>query len=156
MKEFNSLKIKDLLEDDNLERVYQDAETIGFDTIRLFFNPGASKAPIKKDQLKKFTATACILGEMKSVQRMLNFLENSEVIDGFDPNHDLIQLIYGELSVYLLKLDKLLLSKYGLKSNVTKKQIEDNSQKYIDNFYEKRDKIHKLQEILSDYSSQNI
>jgi hypothetical protein len=152
-------RVKDLLEEDNLDNVFQDAETIGYDTVRLFFNPGASKAPIKKEQLKTYTASACILGEMKSVQRILNFLETSEVIDGFDPNHDFIQALYGELSMYLLKLDRMLLLRYGFKSNVSKKQIEDNSQKYLDNFYSRRLKIHELQKMLTqddNHSSQTI
>lgn len=148
-------KVKDLLEEDNINGVFIDAENIGWDAVKSFFNPGASKAPIKKDQLKKISSCSCILGEMKSVQRILIFLETSEVIDGFDPNHDFVQSLYGELSMYLLKLDKLLLDKYGVLSTVNKNQIEKNTQRYLDSYYKRREKIYKLQEMLKeDHSSQ--
>lgn len=149
------LKVSDLLAEDNINGVYLDAENIGWDAIRGFFNPGASKAPIKKDQLKKIASCSCILGEMKSIQRILIFLETSEVIDGFDPEHEVVQSLYGELSMYLLKLDKLLFEKYGAISTINKKQIEANTQRYLDNFYKRREKIYKLQEMLKeDHSSQ--
>lgn len=141
--------IKDLLDEDNIKGVLLDAETIGFDMVRSFFTSGATKAPIKKHQLKDYSAISCLLGEMKSVQRILTFLETSNIIDGFDPNHDLVQSLYGELCMYLLKLDQMLLVKYGVKSTINKNEIESRTQKYIDNFYKKREKIYKLQEMLN-------
>jgi hypothetical protein len=140
--------VQDLLGEDNIKGVLEDAETIGFDIVRTFFTKGATKAPIKKQQLKDFASISCLLGEMKSVQRMLAFLETSNVIDGFDPNHDLVQSLYGELCMYLLKLDQMLLIKYKVKSTVNKNEIEKRTQNYIDNFYKKRERIYKLQEML--------
>lgn len=148
----NAKNIADLLDTETVTAVVEDAESIGFFMSNSLFTKGANKAPVKKAAFQKYVASSCVLGEMKCTERLMSFLENSEVIDGFDPNHEVVQSIYGELCMYILKLDKILLDVYGIKSSVDNKQIEKRSQDYLNNFYSRRERISKLQEMLNDPS----
>ena len=140
--------VTDLLDLDHVENVFRDSEAQGYAAVYSFFTPGANKAPIKKADLHRFVASSSVIGEMKCVERLMSFLENSEIMDGFDPNHDFVQALYGELCMYLLKLDKVLLLKYQMKSSIHKKDIEIRSQDYLNRFFHRREKINQLQDLI--------
>jgi hypothetical protein len=137
-------KVKDLLDVDHVQAVVYDAECIGAHSVNRFFGKGARKAPIKKIELNRFSTIACLIGEIKCVERLMSFYENNEIIDGFDPNHDFVQAMYGELCMYILKLDKVLSDRYGVTSSINKDQIEKRSQEYLDRFFHRREKINRL------------
>ena len=144
----DNVKIKDLLEENHLTKVLNDAKSLGLSATNRFFSNGARKAPITKQTLQRFIGMSSIMGHMQAVEGLMSFLENAEVIDGFDPKHELVQNIYGELCMYLLKLDKILFDNYGIKSSVSHEEIHSRTVEYVDKFYARREKIIKLQEIL--------
>lgn len=143
-------KVKDLIEDSHLKDVLDDSKAHGFQVFRTVSKGKANKIPLKKIQIQNLASMSCLVGEMKCTERIMNFLENSEIIDGFDPNHEVVQSLYGELCMYLLKLDKALKDNYGVSSSIDNNAIEIRSQDYLNKFYNRRDKITKLQKLLKD------
>lgn len=146
--EQTSSKLNDLLDVNHIQEVVEDCDTLAFNAVKTFFSPGATKAPIKKHQLHQMVAYSTLIAQMQSVENLMKFIETNDIIDGYDPNHDLAQAIYGELCMYLLKLDKLLFSKYSVVSNINKSEIEKRSNEYIKAFEGRKERIFELQEQL--------
>ena len=130
-------KVKELLDMESISAVLRDAQGLAILATQKTFGK-ARKIPMGKNLFQRYLAVSCLLGEIKSIERLMTWLENGDIVaDHFDPEHDVIQFIYGELCMYILKLDKLLYQQYGIVSSINKKVIEDRTEIYLERYYNK-------------------
>lgn len=138
-------KVDDLIDINHLAKVVHDANSSAVGVTDRFFKKGARKAPITKQSLHRLVASSNLVGHMQAVEGLMSFLENAEIVDGFDPDHDFVQALYGELCMYLLKLDKILFQQYGIKSSVNTDMIHERTEEYLQKFFHRRERINELQ-----------
>jgi hypothetical protein len=133
-------KVKDLMDYENILSILSEAKGLATHATQILFG-NSRKIPMPKNIFQRYMEIGCILGEIKAIERMMSWLETTDIVDHFNPNHDLVQFIYGELCMYLLKLDRMLLDNYGIKSSINVKEIEIRTQKYLDRYYYRIEKI---------------
>lgn len=130
-------KVKDLLDMESISAVLNDAKGLAIVATQKTFGK-ARKIPMGKNLFQRYLAVSCLLGEIKAIERLMTWLENGDgLADHFDPEHDLIQFLYGELCMYILKLDKMLYLEYGIVSSINKKVIEERTEIYLKRYYDK-------------------
>jgi hypothetical protein len=133
-------KVRDLMDYENILSILNEAKGLATHATQLLFG-NARKIPMQKSIFQRYMEIGCILGEIKAIERMMSWLETTDIVDNFNPDHDLVQFIYGELCMYLLKLDKMLLDNYGIKSSINVKDIEIRTQNYLDRYYARIENI---------------
>lgn len=120
-------EIQDLLDSDNLAGVMEECLGTGAASTMNYFR-GTRKRPFTKQECTNLVSQSVLMGQLKCCERMMMFLTHSNL---FDQQREFADMMYGELCMYALRLNKLLKQNYKISYDFTERDIEKDTEEYI-------------------------